>query len=317
MEERKRQGVTKEERMDKLMQAKKEIDHLSDIIGKMIKGSLTSSQAAKEFELTPQKFSRDTNNQFMRQLHKILPPEEGQIREMLKDAQTPYEKLFYRIFGLSAEWHGIIFLDEKTEAHMEDAMSRHLTEKERDVIKHHFGFLGMAWTLEEIGYLYNVNKTRIQSIEAHAIRKLRNPSLWHILVPQYENCVSLAEEIDSLRHVNDMFRKKYEEIVQEYQSLQKENPTLEKENPTLDEMKVVLKQQRKRMMKMSLSEIPMSNLLSNALERQRIYTIGDISNFTLGQLSKIRGIGPKSYAELLTIILKLHIPVKEEREEHE
>lgn len=48
-----------------------------------------------------------------------------------------------------------------------------LTEKEKDVIMHRFGFINnRIYTLEEVGEKYNVTRERIRQIEAKAIRKL-------------------------------------------------------------------------------------------------------------------------------------------------
>ncbi len=52
-----------------------------------------------------------------------------------------------------------------------------LTERERDVIRLRFGFVGdRIWTLEEIGEHYHITRERVRQIEEKALRKLRLPS---------------------------------------------------------------------------------------------------------------------------------------------
>lgn len=51
-----------------------------------------------------------------------------------------------------------------------------LQERQADVIRHRFGFLGGAeMTLEEVGQMYGVTRERIRQIEAQALRALRHP----------------------------------------------------------------------------------------------------------------------------------------------
>jgi RNA polymerase primary sigma factor len=56
-----------------------------------------------------------------------------------------------------------------------DAALQHLPERERDVVKLHYG-LGTSrpWTLEEIGKRLGVSRQRTQELEGQAMRRLRH-----------------------------------------------------------------------------------------------------------------------------------------------
>ncbi|MCQ2385785.1 MAG: RNA polymerase sigma factor RpoD, partial [Clostridia bacterium] len=52
-----------------------------------------------------------------------------------------------------------------------------LTPREADVLKLRFGLIdGKAYTLEEVGEIFQITRERIRQIEAKALRKLRHPS---------------------------------------------------------------------------------------------------------------------------------------------
>lgn len=69
-----------------------------------------------------------------------------------------------------------------------DELLKTLTPREAKVIRARFGLDGRgAQTLEEIGRLFDVNKERIRQLEAKALRKLRHPSINHIVRDYFEN----------------------------------------------------------------------------------------------------------------------------------
>jgi RNA polymerase primary sigma factor len=60
---------------------------------------------------------------------------------------------------------------------MRALLEQNLTWREREIIKLRFGLGdGYNYSLEEVGYIFNVTRERIRQIEARALRKLRDPS---------------------------------------------------------------------------------------------------------------------------------------------
>ncbi len=59
---------------------------------------------------------------------------------------------------------------------IEEAMSRQLNERERQVLEYRYGLAdGNEMTLEEVAKVFGLTKERIRQIEARALRKLRHP----------------------------------------------------------------------------------------------------------------------------------------------
>ena len=60
---------------------------------------------------------------------------------------------------------------------MRTLLEQNLTWREREIIKLRFGLGdGYNYSLEEVGYIFNVTRERIRQIEARALRKLRDPA---------------------------------------------------------------------------------------------------------------------------------------------
>ncbi|HBE19685.1 MAG TPA: RNA polymerase sigma factor, RpoD/SigA family [Cyanobacteria bacterium UBA11149] len=59
-----------------------------------------------------------------------------------------------------------------------DVLSDVLTERERDVISLRYGLVGTeAYTLEEVGSMFNLSRERVRQIQTKAMRKLRRPQV--------------------------------------------------------------------------------------------------------------------------------------------
>lgn len=66
-------------------------------------------------------------------------------------------------------------------AALEEALNT-LTEREKNILLHRYGFVdGEEWTLEQIGKMQGVTRSRIRQIEAKALRKLRHPSRAYLI----------------------------------------------------------------------------------------------------------------------------------------
>jgi RNA polymerase primary sigma factor/RNA polymerase sporulation-specific sigma factor len=69
---------------------------------------------------------------------------------------------------------------------LEELMLNHNTLKEREILKLHYGWdSGKCMTLQDIGELYDVTRSRIQNIEIVALRKLRQSKWGRIKAEEY------------------------------------------------------------------------------------------------------------------------------------
>ncbi|MBP5782386.1 MAG: sigma-70 family RNA polymerase sigma factor, partial [Bacteroidales bacterium] len=65
-------------------------------------------------------------------------------------------------------------MDESLSQEIERSLSL-LTEKEREILKLHFGIgIGYSLTLEEIGTKYGLTRERVRQIKEKALRRLRS-----------------------------------------------------------------------------------------------------------------------------------------------
>lgn len=114
----------------------------------------------------------------------IFPPEF--IKAIDKKLGTPLEKVI-DVKQLPGYTKGELLLPSPEEAYelkekadlVKEALKM-LTERESDVLISRFGLFeneGRKETLEEIGYRYRLTRTRIQQIEAKAIRKIKSSSI--------------------------------------------------------------------------------------------------------------------------------------------
>jgi len=72
--------------------------------------------------------------------------------------------------------------DQMNEAMMNqeicDVLSDVLTEREKDVISMRYGLnASQPYTLEEVGFMFNLSRERVRQIQSKAMRKLRRPQV--------------------------------------------------------------------------------------------------------------------------------------------
>lgn len=159
---------------NKLEQAKTNIMELLDVIQNVLDGNLSQEEATRRLHLHAHGFRRNLDNQFLYELHKIQALRPSEILCMLKEIQTPYERLFYDIFGLDACNERRIYLLTIKEDHLIDAMiDTYLPDRYADIIRKRYGIPdNEPMTLKEIADLEGVHPEAIRQIEAKAIRKL-------------------------------------------------------------------------------------------------------------------------------------------------
>ena len=169
-----------------------------------------------------------------------------------------------------------------------------LTDREQKVLelryKHYL-------TLEQCGYHFNVTRERIRQVEAKALRKLRSP---------YRSKHWILDTMDKAREAQEKLSQ-----------LELENIRLKNYIEShLTNSKIPWDNERKED---SVSDISIDNLeLSvrsfNCLKRAGIDTLGDLSEYTLEKLLKVRNLGRKSMEEVITKAKEYGIEIKSENE---
>lgn len=169
-----------------------------------------------------------------------------------------------------------------------------LTDREQKVLelryKHYL-------TLEQCGYRFNVTRERIRQVEAKALRKLRSP---------YRSKHWILDTMDKAREAQEKLSR-----------LELENIRLKNYIEShLTDSKIPCDNERKED---SVSDISIDNLeLSvrsfNCLKRAGIDTLGDLSEYTLEKLLKVRNLGRKSMEEVITKAKEYGIEIKSEEE---
>lgn len=166
-----------------------------------------------------------------------------------------------------------------------------LTEREQKVIQYRYQY---NMTLEEAGKEFDVTRERIRQIEAKALRKLRQPGRkslmkavstrdmkelehkYHVLETE---CIRLTNEIDLIKD------GEYFEPIQNITQRQK---------ITINEL-----------------DLDISVRAYNCLRRANIMTLGEIADMTESELMKIRNIGKKTVEEIIKILDKYDLKLKE------
>ncbi|MCD8150977.1 MAG: sigma-70 family RNA polymerase sigma factor [Clostridiales bacterium] len=91
-----------------------------------------------------------------------------------KESDSKLEDLVEDESALSPEETAVYDLQKEE---LNKVLDDTLTERERDVIRLRFGFVGdRIWTLEEIGEHYHITRERVRQIEEKALHKLQLPS---------------------------------------------------------------------------------------------------------------------------------------------
>ena len=169
-----------------------------------------------------------------------------------------------------------------------------LTDREQKVLelryKHYL-------TLEQCGYHFNVTRERIRQVEAKALRKLRSPyRSKHWILDTMGKAREAQEKLSQLELENIRLKNYIESH--------------------LTNSKIPWDNERKED---SVSDISIDNLeLSvrsfNCLKRAGIDTLGDLSEYTLEKLLKVRNLGRKSMEEVITKAKEYGIEIKSENE---
>lgn len=302
-----------EERIGQLKEAKQNIDMLSELVGGILDGKFSSAEIGRRLGLSPTAMQNNIKNSFLPRLHKLRALSDESLAEVLRMAATPYEKLFYAIFGISYKYHGFVFLSENTEGTLKETVSKCLTLQEQEILSKHYGLSGeRPLTYKEIGEEYGFPQAKSKQIVGAAIRRLRHPDVWKKICPAYEICVKTEEKVDILAHRNEQLLERYKKAKDACSYLETENALLEKEIRSPEEENVLQDLLGQTISQAPLESLGVSPRLVHLLKlRGNCNTIGDVAALTAAEARCMHGMGVKSFQELKGALDKLGIGFSE------
>lgn len=217
-----------EQKRKELQTAKDNIDHLSEVIGKIIDGTMNQSEAAKEFGITPQSWHSDAQKNFMSSIHRITPIKDYYVLDILREVEGPYEKLIRDIFGLNFENVPGLALTEHHEEVLDNIIKDILNEFQISVIEHRYGLHGETpKSLKEIGEIMNKSQERIRQTQVTSLRRLRSPKVWNRLFDHYTDYLQCLDDIEMFHMRHQQFNENYNAKLNVYKRLLQKQQAME------------------------------------------------------------------------------------------
>ena len=113
---------------EKIEKAKKELETLSAILGKILDDTMTQTEAARKLGITPQEFRNETIGNFTNYVKKKNILTEDDILAYLKDMETPLDRVAKDMFNITDN----SFKSEQTVDHRDRGSRRFYTCHERN-----------------------------------------------------------------------------------------------------------------------------------------------------------------------------------------
>lgn len=113
---------------EKIEKAKKELETLSAILGKILDDTMTQTEAARKLGITPQEFRNETIGNFTNYVKKKNILTEDDILAYLKDMETPLDRVAKDMFNITDKNKLLIIEIEDSEDFIH-VMKETLTEK--------------------------------------------------------------------------------------------------------------------------------------------------------------------------------------------
>lgn len=208
-----------------------------------------------------------------------------------------------------------------------------LTDIEKPIIQMRFGLEGKKFSLEECGKRFNVGPERIRQREVKATQKLRRPKRSRTFIGNIkleranlkkfeleyknaENCVDALNKIrEFIKGLNQETRRnigdvRLEEIGIIGMTFSPDEPEIKTMQDLLDFIKNEKNAELDRIRDIPLEYTKLSRRISSTLRMHGIYTLRDTTKLSESELRKIRCLGSKAIAEIVSTVeslgLKLH-----------
>lgn len=274
-----------EKRKEQLQEMQKQLMDLNNSIQKIIDGETSMRQFAAELGMTSQTINNTINAGTYSLLYKARVLNSNDIKLLLKDSQSPAERLINVVLCND----DLVILDIAEEDKFIEIMKEALCERYYEIIKYRYGFTtGKPMTLEETGKHIGVTGSRIREIEAKALRRLRHPRYLKQLVPNYDLKIQELQETQAMiGHT-----KRLDNMIEENKNKLNAATSINIEDLTIDKLELSVR-------------------VYNCLQRSHILTVKDLKRCTVEDLKKIRNLGAYSLAEIISKLEQLGIVLKE------
>lgn len=310
-----------ETRIQQLKDAKKNIDGLSEIIGKILDGRLSMSEAGYQLgcEFPGSGMQRLVEKQFMQKLHGLKGLSKESFVEIMYALMTPYERLFHAIFKRITEDDEFVALDKGMEAIMDRLMEEQLTENRREAVRLYFGLDGEPHSFAEIGRQKNICKEQANALVKMSLNKLRCLSLWECAHPLYKECLRTEQEAMAISRMNERMEERRERAENLCRRLREENRQEEELDKFLDtpEIKRFMefmeqkdKEKQDAVLNMPIDVLGLSPRINETLIEKGCHTVGDITALTKEQFLGMKHIGDVFVNNLENALAKLGLSFK-------
>lgn len=267
-------GKIREERLVQLKEIQKQLLELNDDIQNVIDEETSMTELATKINISAQTLNNELNKGLFALLNKVKILTDKDIEQLIRDAETPYEKLV-RVILRTDELFVLSIADEDRIFKM---LQEALSEREVKVLCCRFGLDGgKALTLEETRRIFDVTRDRIHRIEAKVLAKLRHPKYLRKILPDYDLKIKELTELRDMIFINNTLDSQIESCKEQ----------VEKRSLTYNT---------------GIEELGLSYRSYNCLRRSRIDTIADLSKMTICDLMKIRNIGIVSKNEIVNAL---------------
>jgi len=225
---------------------------------------------------------------------------------------TPEEKLFCEIFSITrveVEGEFYAIMDRNSEMFPSDLKETFpivlstLAEREQMVIKEKYY---EDKTFEEIAKPYHVTRERIRQIESKALRKLRHPSRKNILL----NGKAVYDAEMELRELHSQNELRIIELKKEEEKRIREELIKMRSEGGFENSPYADHPSPSDLMDVDICELELSVRSYNVLRRAGINTIGEITNLSYADLSRLRNMGRKSADEIATKLKELGLELR-------
>ncbi|MDE7204093.1 MAG: hypothetical protein K2O91_19875 [Lachnospiraceae bacterium] len=239
---------------------------------------------------------------------------------------TPEEKIYEALF----ETVSFAAYPSDLDQTIPYCMEQYLNEQEQDILRR------IYWdneTYESISAAYNTNSSNIKKIARNALKRLKNETAVKYIEfgltyeddlkkiretstneDRSENVLRLINNIPKeifLTHVQAASLQKVISLVKQLKADYAEIYDNEIVNPAdNDEIEVTIEKCENvsdSISQMRIDEMELPNRLKNALQKNNIFTVGDLMNYSSAELRQMRGIGDSMLRVLVTELSRYDI----------
>lgn len=266
-------GTIRNERKEELIKLKKQLDILSDSIQDIIDGKTSMKEFADTNLITSQVMNTYIHNGLYPLLRGVRVLNDREIQNLLLDSMSPSERLIRVMLDVNE----VVILDIEDDEKFMEILKEYLSDNELNIINYRYGFTeGRPMTLEKTANLFGISRIRVGQIEASALRKLRKTKCIKKLLPNYDLKIKELLDIESVSRLND----ELDALVEASKETNDHNP----------------------LFSIEIKEMNLTTRAYNALYRNGIRTVGDLTKLSIEDIMRLRNCGKVSAMEIVNAL---------------